>query len=256
MERKQFWFVLIILFLAVIADFLVTCKCYYGTDLTYVRSAYKCTIIENDIGLISAQFFHTLLPIFACMIASDIYYEEYSLGITNSLFTRCKKSKNIRCKLIAILIVVFSLTFGVLLLSLGLCAFTFPIQGHYSSNTTYLTLTTPEADRILSWLESFHPYLNLITFMAIRSAIAALLASFSFALSLFHKLNRYMILLSGFFYFIFYSNITNIFQNSFLNTDIMGMNTYGNIWAIFLFTLFLFVITICMTFIGERRETY
>lgn len=254
-DRKQFWLVLFILFIAVIADFIVTCKCYYGTELGYVRSAYRCTIIHNDIGLISSQCFSTLLPILACMIASDIYYEEYTSGITNFLYTRDKKKKNIRCKMVAIMLVVFTMFFGMLLLSLGLCVVAFPIQGYYSTNTTYLTLTTPDPTRVLSWFETYHPYWNIIIFMLIRSCIAALLASFSFGLSLFHKWNRYVILLAGLIYEIVYSNVTGIFDNEFINTDIMGINTYGSIWAIFAFCMITLLISILLSAVGERKET-
>lgn len=255
-NRKQFYLVLFILFIAVVADFLVTCKCYYGAELLYVRSAYRCTIIKNDIGLISSQCFSTLLPILVCMVASDIYYEEYTLGITNCLYTRCKKQKNIRCKVVAIMLVVFLMSLGMLLFSLGLCSATFPIQGHYSSNTTYLTITTPEQNRILSWFEAFHPYWNLVIFMIIRSCIAALLAAFAFTVSLFQKFNRYIVLLSGFLYFILYTNITVIFENEFMNTDVMGINTYGSIWAILLFCLITFLFVLIFSWAGARKETY
>lgn len=254
-KRKQFWLVFAILFFAVIADFLVTCKCYYGTSLAYVRSAYRCTIINNDIGLITSQCFSTLLPILACLAASDIYYEEYTLGITNFMYTRGQKKKNIRCKLGAVMLVVFALFISMLLLSLFLSLTAFPKQGHYSMNTTYLTLTTPDPTRILSWFEAYHPYWNILLFMLIRSLIATLLAAFSFSISLFHKGNRYIILLSGFIYEVVYSNIVSISANEAVSTDIMGVNTYGSIWAIAAFMIIILSIILVLCRMGESRDT-
>ena len=255
-SRNNFFIVLLIMFVAVVADFIITCKCYYGAELSYVRSAYRCTIIQNDIGLISSQCFNTLLPILACMVASDFYYEEYSLGITNCIFTRCKKNTNIICKISAIMLVVFLLVFSMLILNLGLCLTAFPIQGHYSSNTTYLTITTPDKTRILSWFEAFHPYWNIIIFMFIRGCIASLLAGFAFALSLFHKCNRYIILLSGFIYFILYTNVSVLLPGDLLSVEIMGTNTYGSVWAIWLFCLLSFLFIVILIKFGKKRETY
>ena len=49
-KRTSFKIVVIILFLDVIIDFLLTCKSYYGSELTWVRSAHLCTILNNDVS--------------------------------------------------------------------------------------------------------------------------------------------------------------------------------------------------------------
>lgn len=253
-KRKQFLIIAVLLFVADILDFLVTCKCYYGTTLSYVRSAYRCTILKNDIGIATTQFYSTLMPILACLACSDIYYEEAALGMTSYTYTRKNKKKDIHHKMAAVAITVFFLYFLFLLFNLFLAVNAFPIQGHYSSNTTYLTLVEPDAKKILSWLEAFHPYWNIICFMIIRSMIAMVIAMFSFSVSLFHRVNRYVVLLSGFIYFILYNNVTKIPNNEFINTNILGVNSYGSIWAIVVFCVGTFLLSLGLMAIGERKD--
>ena len=93
-RRKQFVFIFTIFLLAAILDFLVTCKSYYGVELSWVRSAYVCNILDNNIGVFTAQFFTTLFPIMVCIGVSDVYYEESALGMNNFIYTRMKKQRN------------------------------------------------------------------------------------------------------------------------------------------------------------------
>ena len=72
-HRKQFLIVFIIFFAAAIVDFLITCKNYYGIELSWVRSAYKCGILTNEIGMFTNQFFGTLFPLLVCVAVSDVF---------------------------------------------------------------------------------------------------------------------------------------------------------------------------------------
>ncbi|MGN0396047.1 MAG: hypothetical protein ACI4EF_11855 [Coprococcus sp.] len=254
-NRKQFFFVCAVLLFSIVIDFVLTCRTLNGAELTHIRGAYKYTILNNMCSFVTSQIFLNLLPVVACLIGSDIYFEEYSLGITNFVYSRESKKKDIISKAIALVFVVFFVVFSVLMINLFLSLLTFPLQGHASANTTYLTLCEPEANRILSWLEAYHPYINIIVFMFFRSIMAALFALFAFAFSLMNKGNRYIILLTGFIYDIIYENIMGIPNSNFFNTNIMGVNTYGSVWAIVLFLVITFVVSLCMLITGVRKDT-
>ena len=253
--RRQYWFTMILLTGSVILDYLTVCKEYYGAPLSQVRSAYHCTVLKNDVPNIASVPYNVLFPILACIMCSDIYYEEHKLGISNFLYTRSDKRADLLHKLFAVFIVSFLSFFAPLLLNLGLSVITFPIQGHYASYTTYLSLVNLEPDRMLSYLEAYHPYWNILCFILIRCLIASLIAVLSYSISLVFTTSRYFVLLSGFIYYILYSNLTNLIPNDLLNTILISVNGYGSIWAIFLFSLFtIFLIVLCYQ-AGKRKET-
>ena len=97
--RKQFAVVFVIFFAAAIMDFLLTCKNYYGIEVSWVRSAYKCGILTNDIGMFTCQFFSTLFPLMVCTGVSDIFCIENEMGITNFIYSRTTPQKNIISKI-------------------------------------------------------------------------------------------------------------------------------------------------------------
>lgn len=257
-RRKQFVFVFTTFMLAVFLDFLITCRCYYGIELSWVRSAYKCNILDNSVGAFTAQFFTTLFPIMVCIGTADVYYEENISGMNNFILTRVKKQKNIMLKIISLLLVTFIMIFIPLIINLGLTLVAFPLQGHYCSNATYLTLTYPEKDRLLGYLEMFYPYLNIFVFIIIRCLIGCALSFLSFSFSVFCQMNRYVVLFSGMIYYVLFNCITGlpIVCDSAINISIFQINGYGSIWAIIGFIMFTFLIGGVMIHIGLKKETY
>lgn len=257
-RRKQFIFVFTIFLLAALLDFLITCECYYGIELSWVRSAYVCNILHNSVGAFTAQFFTTLFPIMVCIGTSDVYYEENTLGMNNFILTRINKQKNIKIKIISLLLVTFLMIFIPLMVNLGLAFIAFPLQGHYCSNATYLTLTQPENGRLLGYLEMFHPYLNIFVFIIIRCMVGCALSFFSFSLSVFCRMNRYMVLFSGMIYYVFCSCITGlpIVCDSVINTDVFQINGYGSIWVIIGFIVFTYLMGGVLIHIGIKKENF
>lgn len=253
-RRKQFKIVFFILFFSAILDFLVTCKNYYGIELSWVRSAYECTLLKNNVKMFTRQFFTTLFPLVVSIIASDIYYEEYSLGINNFIFTRVSKIRNVRTKIFSIVIVVFFTVCIPLLVNFALTLTAFPIQGYYAKNTSYLTLTIRQSDRILSYMEIYHPYLNILIYIIIRSILGVTMALVSFSISLIHKFNRYIILFSGMIFYFLYSNLVSLSNSEILNTDIFGINNYGSIWMIVVYILISLAFSFVFVIIGCKKE--
>lgn len=257
-HRNQFFVVSIIFFVASIVDFLITCKNYYGIELSWVRSAYKCGILTNEIGMFTKQFFCTLFPLLICVAVSDVFCTENEMGITNFIYSRISVKKNIMSKIYALIIVSFLISFIPLITNFLLTFTAFPLQGYYCTNATYLTLTSPEEGRILGYLEMFYPYMNCLIFILIRCVIGVTLALFAFALSLLKSLNKYLILFSGMVYYLLYSCIVGlpVFTDTVVNTDIFVINGYGSGWMIFVFILLSWLISFEMIIIGMKKETY
>lgn len=253
-RRRQFQIVFSILFFSAIFDFLVTCKNYYGVEISWVRSAYQCGLLKSDVPLFTKQFFTTLFPILVSVAASDVYYEEQKMGINNFICTRTKKIKNIRIKILSISIVVFFMIFIPMIVNFGLSFTAFPVQAYYSSNTTYLTLTTPEPDRILSYLEAYYPYMNILIYILIRCMIGISIALFSFSVSLLNRFNQYIVLFSGMIFYILYTSITTMSASEMVRTNIFGINTYGSIWMIFVYIFVSLAISAGLIKIGSEKE--
>ncbi len=257
-NRKQFAIIFATLFIAAIMDFLITCKNYYGVEVSWVRSAYKCGILTNEIGMFTCQFFGTLLPLMVCAGVSDIFCTEDAMGITNFIHSRTTPRKNIMSKMIAVILVSFSMTFIPLIINFLLTFTAFPLQGYYCTNASYLTLTSPDEGRILGDMEMFYPYWNCIIYIVIRCVLGTTLALFSFALSLLKCFNKYIILFSGMVYYLCCSSIVGLppFEDTVMNTDIFCVNGYGSGWMIFAFVLFTCLLSFVMIIAGIKKETY
>ena len=255
-NRKQFLVIFLILFGAAILDFLVTCKSYFGCDLSFVRSAYRCYILNNEIGLFTKQFYSTLFPIMICTGVSDVFFMENKLGITNFIYTRTAAKNNLLSKMIAVLVVSFFLTWIPLMVNYLLVLSVFPLQGYYCSNASFLTLTVPEKGRMLGEYEMFYPYWNCMIYILIRCFIGSAIALFAFSLSLLQRFNKYIILLSGMILYIIYDSVIKLppFENTAVNTDIFAINGYGNGWMIVVFIAVTTIISLGMVAYGTKKE--
>ena len=256
--RKQFIIIFAIFLGAVIVDFLITCKNYYGAELSWVRSAYKCGILTNEIGMFTRQFFSTLFPLMVCTAVADVFCVENAKGITNFIYSRTTSKKNILSKVTAVILVSFFMVFIPLIINFLLTFTAFPLQGYYCTNTSYLTLTSPEKGRILGYLEMFYPYCNCMFYIVIRCILGFTIALFSFSISLLKYFNKYVILFSGMVYYLCYSSIIGLppFSDTVINTDLFTINGYGSGWMILVFLLFSWLLSGVMIWGGIKRETY
>jgi hypothetical protein len=256
--RREFAVVFAIFCFASIIDFLLTCAKYYGVEMSWIRSAYKCNILDNEIGMITGMFFSMLFPILICTGVSDVFCEESKKGILNYIYVRTSRRKNIRTKAAAVVIVSFFMTFIPLMVNLFLAVITFPLQGYYCRNAAYLTLTVPEDGRVLAYLEMFYPYLNIFIYILLRSFIGTAFALVAFSLSLLQVCNQYVIKFSGMIYYLVYNCITGlpIFEDTFVSTGLYSINGYGNGWMFLVF----FGISLSICFfafkVGEKKERY
>lgn len=257
-SRKQFVIVFLIFFFTAIGDFLLTCKVYYGIELSWVRSAYKCGILTNEAGMFTGQFYSTLLPILVCIGVSDVYYTERTSGITNFIYSRTTHGKNILTKIAAVSITSFLMVFIPLVINFLLVFTAFPLQGYYCTNSAYLTLTSPEEGRIFGYLEMFYPYLNSFVYILIRCLIGTSFALFSFSISLINNFNRYIVLFSGMIFYLCYTSATGLpfFVETDINTNIFSVNGYGSGWMFLVFIGIQAILSMVMTIYGMKREIY
>lgn len=253
-ERWQFWGTAIFMVAAVIVNQLITCAQWWGKELTYIRGAYSYIAIQNVRSNITQLIFSDFLPILACLLAADIFYEERNCGLSNVIFTRESKKKNIICKAATAASVTFAVVTLTLLVSLAISLVTFDARGHAGVNAIYITLLPPEPDREFGSLYAYHPYINVIVYILIRGGLAALYALFAFALSTAFGANRYVILISAFVYNILWSGVMTLADSDVIGTDIMSMNPYGSGWSIVIFAVVTLIISACMIGVGCRKD--
>lgn len=254
-NRWQFWGTVIFMVCAVALNHIITCLQYWGKGILFMRGAYRYIIINNVQTNISVMVFTVLLPIISCLFASDIYWEEHNLGLTNLMYTRENRKDNIKCKALLVFLVTFSVVVLALLISLGLSLITFDARGHAGSNAIYLTLLEPEKDRVLGSLYEHHPYINALIYIFARGVIAACFACFAFAVSTAFNASKYVVLVSSFVYNIIYVNVCDLIGEAYINTDIMALNPYGSGWSVVVFIGFTFILTVALLIVGVRRDS-
>jgi hypothetical protein len=241
-DRKQFWIIFFMLVSAVFLDFVIKCQFYYGKPLSGIPSAYVETILNDytmssPMGILYNSFIFFL---FATIIASDCLYDEKELGVHNFIFSRVGKVRYVISKGIAIAVVVFFTILIPLLTSQLLALFAFPVQGGLVHQIAYNKLMPPDPERVLNYLESYYPYLNIMAFILIRALIGAAIAFLSYAMTFLSQPKKYTILLLPMVCFLLYTiigrlagqQITDVRASEIMATYILAVNPYGSVWVI------------------------
>lgn len=261
-NRKEFYFTTVILFLAVFADYLYECYLFREVTLAGVISAYDGTILSHTAGTPFSVVFELLLPICASVIASTCALEERNKGIDACVITRVKQKKYRLQQGMAIFFVGFSLVGFALLISLFLSLFTFPIQGfHTMSQVDYQKLLDVDRQYLFDYLYRCHPYANMMAFILLRAMFSGLFAWFAYGVSFFGLENKIGVILSPFLFIVFLQLVMQMVKRLgrkinfseeiwiWFNTNILTINHYGRFRMIAIIGVFLFIIG----FIGIRR---
>ncbi len=237
--RKEFMFVLLIFFLAVIGEFIYGCRMFRSSDLSDVISAYDATILSNNFNSPFGVFYGLLMPICVSIIASTLACEERRQRLLACIYTRENKRIYLRKQAEAVFIVAFCVVFVCLLVSLFLAVVTFPVQGYNTmSQTDYARLLAADDEFILDYMYRIHPYINLAIFILIRSLFAGAFAFMAYGCSFLGKwMRKITIILVP---FVFLVGIQLLFQimkrlilqediQLYFSTNILAMNHYGKI---------------------------
>lgn len=249
MKRTEFLIALLIMFLSIFVDFILLCKNYYGLGLSDIISAKNAMIITNNLKSPLCYVYSILLPIITSLIYSDSYIMEKNYGISNMIYTRVNKAKSIWIKGIAVFLVSFFVVLIPLIVEFVFVIIVLPLQGHYNLGlASYKELIYFDPNKVLIRLATYRPYTNLIVFIFIRAAFGAVFSLFSYSISFFKKVNRYIVIISSFFTYFIISILCDTLSklipekkySLFLGTNILGVNGYGSIYMIMLvFILFL-----------------
>lgn len=272
LKRKEFKFVSILMFMAVVIDFLVNCYNYYGAPMTNVYSAHTMTVLDNISREPFRVIFVVALPLVASIIASDMYLNDTKLQINSYIITRIHKKKYIQIQALAIFIVVSFTTFFAFLLNITLCIITFPIYGSAMHGITlpYDIIRYNDNDntyRLFETLAFYHPYINLIFFTVMRSMIAGVFALLSYGISFLPRVNKYIVFVASFFIYNTVNIVELLFENTLFSLNmenspliklaysgILQLNPIGDIWTYLKdIILYLLICFITLT-IATRKE--
>lgn len=237
LKRKEFIFVAVMMFATVIIDFLVNCYNYFGCNMSELYPAYTMTVLDNISREPFRIIFVIALPLLASIVASDIYLTDKNLQRNTYIITRINRKKYIKTQAFAIFLVVSLVTLAALLLNVLFCIIAFPMYGNRLHGMMFPMELVQYQDgayiqyQLFEKLRLYHPYLNLLFFVVMRSIIAGIFALVSYGISFINKMNRYVVFVSSFF---IYSIVD--FLEGFLDSKLFDWNMSDSIWKYFAYS--------------------
>lgn len=253
-NRKEFKIIFIVIIGAILLDFFLLCKEYYGEHLSYVMPAYNGTIITNIVKSPLEPIISILLPLTVSIIYSDSYLSEENMGIGNLIDTRVGRKTNIKSKVIAIIIISFFVVFIPLIINMILSLIAFPFNGYNTFGLPdYKRLSYVSDEIALGYMQIYYPYINLCIFIFIRSLYSVAFALLSFGISFYSKRNKYISILSAFIINMVFVMIFEIISRFFslskfseiIGTSYLSVNPRGS----FIFIIIILALYFCIDFI-------
>ncbi len=204
-SRKEFFIVMVIAFFYISVDFIYHSVMLINSPLFELPSAYQMWILYNKVGGQWGQVFvFFLIPLFAAIPYSDSYLEDKKTGVINFIVTRCDKRLYLFCKGIAVFFSGFIVVFTPLLIDQLLCLCLLPV---YSPSENVVNHPTYNAYQFLSTvqfpkLHSINPYLHNLFYMLLNGVCAGVIALVSYSISFFRKMNRYLVVILVFLFYL------------------------------------------------------
>ena len=211
---KVNFFILIIIS---IFTFILTCNYYYCSNSIFVPPSYKTGFISNNAIKYGFFLFLTIMPLLVCFIYSDSYEVELKKKINTAIITRCGRKKYLISKMLTISIITFLSIFLVMSLTELLSYFTFSNKGSFTGGYMFYDLKSSyDPNVFLSNIKLNNPYLFIFILILINSLYAAILAAFTFSLTIILKFRSIFIIIG-----------TTIF-NLALELILAKLNIYNN----------------------------
>lgn len=214
-KSREYMIFFLIMFMAVIMDFLVNCYNYYGAGLSATMSAFLMNVMVNISRAPFRLVYVMLLPIVVCLPASCSYLLDRKKGINNCIFCRINKKKYVWNKGISIFIIVFFTMLINIMLSLALGFIAFPQYGYADYSSVMPLMLTDRAfnsTELLNELKIYHPYLNLIVWILFRSLAGGIMALMAYGISFIKYVNQYIVIVSPFLIVNLFGTITEKFH--------------------------------------------
>lgn len=240
-KSSKFKFVSIVIFIIPTIGFLMSCKFYYGLPIQFIRSALEENFLNGMVSRSIKLWFLLILPLLSIMVCSDIYSNQYNNAVYKSILTRCKKSTYILSKIIIVFTLTFSVIFISLIINQVLFLITFPIEGIDNARNLpsfdigYLNY---EKERFIDIIRIKNIGLYNLIYMAIYGLIGGLYSLTALSVSFFIKNAKIFIVALFIVYFGVYQifitlGLEKFHINSYLDGDSVG-NIIFIVWIFIL----------------------
>lgn len=197
-NSKKFILISLIIFSIPTIGFLLSCRFYYSLPINFIRSSLEENFIGGMVCRHLKLMFILILPILSMMLCSDLYIQQYKNGTYKYILTKTSKFNYIISKII----VVFTLTFFVIFISLLinqiLFCIAFPINGIDNARALPsfdIGYSNYSESSFLDLLRLKNRFIYNITFFAIFGMVAGLYALISLSISFFIKKPKISIIL-------------------------------------------------------------
>ena len=182
-NRNQFQVMLLFGVTLSITAFLIDCLVWFSQSIEQVPPAYGTWMGTSLYSNIVTATLFMLMPLYASIAYSDMFYVNQKSGYNNFIFTRSSRKNNVTSNAIMVFISGFIIVFLPLLLNQILCLIAFPFE-----NTTNLGIATYKAIQVhynypLGGLSYHYPYLYNLVYCFIPAFFGGAFATLTLGIS-------------------------------------------------------------------------
>lgn len=245
-NNMKFKIVSIIILLIPIIGFILDCRFCYGLNGIFIRS-YSDMSFLNSLHMVSIKnWYIIIMPLVMFLLCSDIYSIEYNSGVYKNILTKISRKKYFISKII----IVFSITFVIVLFSLCF--------NYFLSYITYPSVAFDKPSGLPAFaidkeFRSFglfdmlriqHRFIYDSIFILIFSLVAGLYSLLGLIVSFFIKDSKKAIIGTFALFTIFNQLILAIVGNGYSINDYLQGFTKGTYIFIIWIIIFIVIITI------------
>ncbi len=244
-------------FLISIGTFIEACYIVYGSELTFIRSAYEMSILQGTSTKIMMNILLVLLPLIIPVIYSNSLITDLRSGVYKNILTRSDLKTYLWAKVSVTFLVSFFTVFIPLFINQILCLITFPQVGYdnrFALPSYDIGIQNYDSQAIMDVLRLGHPLLYNMVFMVLISLMASLFSIFAFAAFLTFNYNQFSIF-TGVFLFITILNlvISLLGSNRLSYTSLLTPATKGSLIDLCLWITGLLVVSSGLVLFKARR---
>lgn len=198
LKTKEYRVIFAVMYICMLADFLILCSMFYGKGLTKVYSAHEMNIMHNISRSTFRVPFVLLLPVCVGFMGCSTYAQDRKNRMNNYIITRTSRRSYIIKKAVSVFLVAAVTVFLLLITNLLLAVIAFPMYGNIlEGGQLNFLFTIDESLRLFGEFEYANPYLGLCIFMVFRSVFAGILGIEAYGCSMFIR-NKYINIFSPF----------------------------------------------------------
>lgn len=259
LKTKEYRVIFAVMYICMLADFLILCSMFYGKGLTEVYSAYEMNVMHNISRSVFRVPFVLLLPVCVGFMGCSTYAQDRTNRMNNYIITRTSRRSYIIKKAVSVFLVAAVTVFLLLIMNLLLAVIAFPIYGNILEGAQLNFLfTIDDSLRLFGETEYANPYLGLCMFMVFRSVFAGILGIEAYGCSMFIK-NKYINIFSPFILhnmlgFVSFMAGKLIGKSLPLPMDAFSLYPYNNFVMYVLPFVFNFVFAALLIYRGTKKD--